>query len=244
MSENSQLTGKLIGVGVGPGDPELMTLKAVRLIKASPVIAYPAAEGVPSFARQIAAEHLRPDQQEFAIEMPMKVERFPAQDVYEQSAKTLGKYLDAGLDVAVLCEGDPFFYGSFMYLFGRMADRYQTQIVPGVSSLTACASAASFPITARNDVLTVLPGPLSDDDLARHLEVGEAFVIPKVGRHLGRIKRMLAAKGLLDQAKYVERASLPNQVVAQLADVTEEKAPYFSMVLVHRRGNAYDGDQL
>ena len=239
---NTKPFGTLVGVGLGPGDPELMTLKAVRHIQQADVIAYPAAEGIPSFARSIAAEHIRAEHIEYPMEMPMKVERFPAQEVYIAGAKVLGEHLEAGRNVAVLCEGDPFFYGSFMYLFGRMADRFNTEIVPGVSSFTACAAVSGFPLTARNDVLTVLPGPLPDQELADHFARADAFVIPKVGRHLGRLKTALSAHDLLDKAMYIERASLPNQVVKPLADVTAEKAPYFSMILVHKRGNAYDGD--
>ena len=239
---NAQPFGKLVGVGLGPGDPELMTLKAVRVIEQADVIAYPAAEGIPSFARSIAADHIRDDHIEYPMEMPMKVERFPAQEVYIAGAKVLSDHLAAGRNVAVLCEGDPFFYGSFMYLFGRMADRFDTEIIPGVSSFTACAAASGFPLTARNDVLTVLPGPLPDDQLADHFARADAFVIPKVGRHLGRLKAALAAQDLLDKAMYIERASLPNQMVMPLAEVTAQSAPYFSMILVHKRGNAYDGD--
>ena len=232
--------GTLVGVGLGPGDPELLTLKAVRHIESAQVIAYPAAEGTPSFARSIAAGYLRDDHIEYAMEMPMTAERFPAQKVYAQGAQLLGRHLSAGRKVAVLCEGDPFFYGSFMYLFGRMAEHYPTEIVPGVSCFTACAAAAKFPLTARNDVLTVLPGPLTNQQLAEHLAFGQAFVIPKVGRHLARLKTLLADNDLLDKAAYIERASLANQVVMPLADVAIESAPYFSMILVHRRGNAYD----
>jgi len=239
---NAQPFGKLVGVGLGPGDPELMTLKAVRVIEQADVIAYPAAEGIPSFARSIAADHIRDDHIEYPMEMPMKVERFPAQEVYIAGAKVLSDHLAAGRNVAVLCEGDPFFYGSFMYLFGRMADRFDTEIIPGVSSFTACAAASGFPLTARNDVLTVLPGPLPDDQLADHFARADAFVIPKVGRHLGRLKAALAAQDLLDKAMYIERASLPNQMVMPLAEVRAQSAPYFSMILVHKRGNAYDGD--
>ena len=136
------MTGKLYGVGLGPGDPELLTLKALRILKSVPVIAWPAPDEGHSFARSIAADHLPGGQVEIAIRVPMRVERFPAQEIYDRAAEEIAAHLDAGRDVAVLCEGDPFFYGSFMYLFERLAGRYETEIVPGVSSIMAAGAAS------------------------------------------------------------------------------------------------------
>lgn len=227
------MTGTLFGVGVGPGDPDLMTLKAHRLIAAAKVIAYPAPDSGDSAARAIAADAIRGDAVEIAMVVPMRVERFPAQDVYEKSAETIAAHLTAGEDVVVLCEGDPFFYGSFMYLFARLADRFPTEIVPGVSSLGACSAALRKPLTARNDVLTVIPGPLPDDEMRSRIEAAEAIAIMKVGRHLSRIRALLDTLGLTEKAGYIERASRPEQVVLPLADAPGE-APYFSMILIYK----------
>ena len=227
------MTGTLYGVGVGPGDPELMTLKAHRLIAAAKVIAYPAPDSGESFARAIAADAIPEGATEIPMIVPMRVARFPAQDVYARAAETIAVHLDAGEDVVVLCEGDPFFYGSFMYLFARLAHRYATEIVPGVSSLGACSAALRRPLTARNDVLTVLPGPLSDDDMRARIEAAEAVAIMKVGRHLPRIRALLDAMGLTANAGYIERASGAEETVLPLADAPET-APYFSMILIYK----------
>ena len=165
--------------------------------------------------------------------VPMRVERFPAQQVYASAAEQIATHLDAGTDVAVLCEGDPFFYGSFMYLFARLADRFPVEIVPGVSSLTACAAALKRPLTARNDVLTVLPGPLPDAELRQRIEAAQAIAIMKVGRHLPRIRALLDEMGLTANAGYIERASLVAEHVSKLADAPDN-APYFSMILIYR----------
>src|SRR3546814_2327553 len=170
------MTGTLYGIGVGPGDPELLTLKAVRILNSVPVIAWPAPLQGEGLARSIAAPHLPGGQMEIAIRMPIEAARFPAQEVYDRAAAEIGEHLAAGRDVAVLCEGDPFFYGSFMYLFGRMAGRFPVQVVPGVSSLTAAAAVSGSPLAARNDVLTVLPAPLPD----ARLEIGRAQVCTPV----------------------------------------------------------------
>jgi precorrin-2/cobalt-factor-2 C20-methyltransferase len=231
--------GTLYGVGLGPGDPELMTLKAHRLISAARVIAYPAPDDGESFARSIAAGIIPPDAREIAIVVPMRVERFPAKEVYDKAAAEIGAELAAGVDVVVLCEGDPFFYGSFMYLFERLAGRFPVEIVPGVTSLTATAAALARPLTARNDVLTVIPGPLPDEEIAARIEAAGAVAIMKVGRHLPRLRALIERLGLLAQAGYVERATLAAQRVAPLADVASEAAPYFSMILIYKGDEAW-----
>lgn len=228
------MTGKLYGLGLGPGDPELLTLKAHRILTQAPVIAYPAPDTGPSFARQIASSYISAGQLEVPIVVPMRVERFPAQDIYDAAALTLSRHLDAGSDVAVLCEGDPFFYGSFMYLFERLAGRYQTEIVPGVSSMMAAAAALGRPLAARNDVLSVVPGPLDDAELGARIEAAGAVAIIKVGRHFARIRTLIETMGLTSAAGYVERVSLPEQRIMPLADVPETSAPYFSMILIYK----------
>ncbi len=227
------MTGTLYGIGVGPGDPELMTLKAHRLIASAKVIAYPAPDSGESFARSIAAAAIAPGAEEIPMVVPMRADRFPAQEVYAGVAGRIAARLGAGTDVVVLCEGDPFFYGSFMYLHARLAGRFPVEIVPGVSSLTACAAAFGRPLTARNDVLTVLPGPLPDAELRARIEAAGAVAIMKVGRHLPRIRALLDGMGLTGRAGYVERASLAEQHVCPLAQAPDE-ARYFSMILIYR----------
>lgn len=232
-------SGILYGVGVGPGDPELITLKALRILKQVPVLAWPAPLEGDSMARAIAAPHLDGHHHEIPIRMPMEVARFPARQVYDRAADEIGEHLSAGRDVAVLCEGDPFFYGSFMYLFGRMAEAFPVEVVPGVSSLMATAAATGAPLAARNDVLTVLPAPLPEAELTRRLKDVEAAAVIKVGRHLAKLRRALDAAGLLEDARYIAHATQEKQTIAPLSEIEADKAPYFSMVLVHRRGEAW-----
>lgn len=231
--------GILHGVGVGPGDPELVTLKAHRLIREASIIAYPApdhGDGRPggSFARSIVSGFLRPEQTEIPIIIPMRSERFPAREVYDRAAQEIGGHLAAGDDVVVLCEGDPFFYGSFMYLFERLAERFRVEIVPGISSLMASAAALGRPLAARNDVLTVIPGPLDDEAMRERIERSDAVSIIKVGRHLVRIRRLIEDLGLMDRAAYLERVSLGNERVLPLEAAEEDGAPYFSMILIYK----------
>ena len=234
------MTGTLYGLGIGPGDPELITLKALKCLQAVPVIAYPAPPEGDSLARSIVAPHLNGAQTEIAIRMPMVAARFPAQEVYDRAAEEIGGELEAGRDVAVLCEGDPFFYGSFMYLFGRMAERFPVEVIPGVSSLTACAAVLGAPLVARNDVLTVVPATLEAGEIERRLsEGGEAAAIVKVGRNLEKVRAVLGDLGLADDARYVEHATMASQKILPLAAVGAEAAPYFSMILVHKRGEAW-----
>ena len=234
------MTGTLYGLGIGPGDPELITLKALNILQRVPVLAYPAPEEGDSLARSIVETLLPGGQIEIAIRMPMVIERFPAQAVYEKAALEIGDHLDAGRDAAVLCEGDPFFYGSFMYLFARMTPRYQVQVVPGVSSLNACASVLAAPLAGRNDVLMVIPATLDAQDIAARLEQCDAAAIIKVGRHVAKIRRILNDMNLSSRARYVERATMSSQLVRELDTVDDDSAPYFSMVLVHRRGLAWE----
>ncbi len=228
------MSGTLYGVGLGPGDPELVTLKAARLIAGAAVIAYPALEDGDSLARGIAADLIPEGAREIVLRIPMLDQRGPAQAAYDRGADEIAAALRAGDDVVMLCEGDPLFYGSFMYVHARLSGQFDVQVVPGVTSVTACAALAGLPLAARNEVLTVLPGTLPDDALRSRLEMAQAAAIMKVGRHLGRIKAVIDALGLMERAVYVERASLPNQRVMPLSEVDE--APYFSMILL-TRGN-------
>jgi len=225
------MTGTLYGVGLGPGAPDLMTLRAARLIEGASVVAYPTLAGAASFARAIAADLISKDAQEIIMDVPMSVERAPAQAAYDTGATEIAAALDADRDVVCLCEGDPFFYGSFMYLFARLSDRYHVEVVPGVTSITACAASAGMPLAARNERLTVLPGPLPEAELRARIDGAESVVIMKVGRHLAKIRAVIDDLGLTASAVYVERATLPQEVVLPLAEAPE-KAPYFSMILL------------
>ena len=190
--------GTLYGIGVGPGDPELVTLKALRIARACPVLAYPAPEEGDSLARRIMAPHLAGGQTEIAIRTPMSADRYPANAVYDQASRDIAAHLAEGRDVAVLCIGDPFFYGSFMYLFARVAATHRTVVVPGVTSLSAAAASLGAALAARNDVLTVIPALLDDTTIAAQLAGTDAAVIIKLGRHFARVRALLASTGLLD----------------------------------------------
>jgi len=223
--------GTLYGVGLGPGAPDLMTLRTARLIAAADVVAYPTLVGADSFARSIASELIKAGATEIAMEVPMSVERAPAQDAYDKGAAEISAILNTGQDVVFLCEGDPFFYGSFMYVFARLSDQYNCEVVPGVTSITACAARAGMPLAARNERLTILPGPLPETELRERIQGAESVAIMKVGRHLSKIQRVIADLGYTAQAVYIERATLDAEVVLPLADAPQ-KAPYFSMILL------------
>lgn len=227
------MVGRLYGLGVGPGDPDLITLKALRLLRAVPVVAYPAPEHGESFARSIVASWLEARQREIAIRIPMRPGP-PPKATYDAGAVALAAELDRGNDVALLCQGDPFFYGSFIELWARLAHRYRVEIIPGVCSLTACAAAAAVPLAEHEETLAVIPATLDEAELARRLSGIDAAAIVKLGRHFPKVRRVLDALGLLGSAHYVERATLPNQRVAPLASVDASSVPYFSMALIRR----------
>ena len=233
------MTGTLYGLGVGPGDPELITVKALRILRAVPVIAYPATEDGLSMARNIVAPHLDGNQTEFAIRIPIHVGPEPSAAVYDAAAATISEHLEAGRDVAVLCEGDPFFYGSFVYLFARLSERFPVRVVPGISSLTACAAELGAPLAARNDVLAILPAPLDSTILMARLAEVDAAAIIKLGRHAGRIVKLLGELGLTERCRYIERATMANQRILPLTALDAADVPYFSIILMHRRGEAW-----
>ena len=193
------MNGKVYGVGVGPGDPELVTLKAHRLILAADVIAYPAPDSGDSFARRIVATYMPAGCVEIPMVVPMRVERYPAQDVYDEGAAQILAAAQAGKNVVVLCEGDPFFYGSFMYLFGRLSGAVDIEVVPGVSSLCAVTAAARTPLCAREETLSVVPATLPEDELVERLNRANAVAMMKIGRHFAKAKRAIAAAGLTDR---------------------------------------------
>jgi precorrin-2/cobalt-factor-2 C20-methyltransferase len=226
--------GRLYGLGVGPGDPELLTLKALRLLRAVPVVAYPAPEHGDSFARSIVAAWIEGHQREIAIRFPMRPGPAPTA-IYDAAAAELDAELETGRDVALLCQGDPLFYGSFINVFVRLAVRYRIEIVPGVSSLTACAAAAAMPLVSGDQTLVVIPATLEEDQIGAQLAACDTAAIIKLGRHTAKVRRVLDRLGLLAAAVYVEHATLPGQLVSPLASIDPDRAPYFSMALVAKR---------
>jgi precorrin-2/cobalt-factor-2 C20-methyltransferase len=231
---------KLIGVGVGPGDPELMTLKAMRALREADVIAHFAKAGNASHARAIAARHMPPEVTELPLLYPVTTElpkcsdgyRDALRDFYDEAAAKIAAQLEAGRAVAVICEGDPLFYGSYMHLHARLASRFPTEIVAGVTGMSGCWSAAGMPIAQGDDVFTVLPATLPEDELARRLREADAAVVMKVGRHLPKLRRALQTSGRLARAIYVERGTMADAKMIPLAAKLGDDAPYFAVVLV------------
>ena len=239
------MRGTLYSVGVGPGDPELLTLKAARILADAPAYAFFAKRGRPSHARTIAAAHLRPGADAlrfdypFTTEIPLSDPRYATEMAafYREAASTIAARLDLGESVALLCEGDPFFYGSAMYVFDHLSPHYQHEVVPGVTGMSGAWARAGTPMTHGDDVLTILPGTLTEADLALRLRETDAAVIMKVGRNLPKIRRALQDAGRASHALYVERGTMPGERIAALADVADDPAPYFSLILVPgRRG--------
>lgn len=235
--------GRLLGLGVGPGDPELITVKALRELRAAPVVAYLVAKGRKGNAFAIAESYLRPEQTIVPLVFPVTTEHLPPPlsyeaviaDFYDESAAALAKHLDAGSDVAVICEGDPFFYGSFMYLHDRLADRYATEVVPGVSSVVAAASALGAPLAYRNQSLVILSGVLPEGELAARLAGVDAAAVMKLGANFEKVRRVVTRLGLGDRALYIERATMTTERSLPLAEVDPKTVPYFSMILIPGR---------
>ncbi len=232
------VSGTLYGLGVGPGDPDLLTVKAARILGACPVVAYPAPEQGDSLARRIAGPHVPVGRIEIAIRMELSAARFPAAAVYDAAAAEIAAHLAAGRDVAVLCLGDPLLYGSFMYLLARLADRHKVEIVPGVASPTAAAAALLLPLAARDDALAVIPAQLSDARIATCLAASDTSAIIKLGRHFARVRTLLGRLGLAECAHYVEHATMADQRILPLETIDPAAVPYFSLIVVRRPGSA------
>jgi precorrin-2 C20-methyltransferase / precorrin-3B C17-methyltransferase len=234
------VTGTLYGVGVGPGDPELLTVKATRLIAAADVVAYHSARHGRSIARSIAAPYLTDGQIHEPLVYPVTTEESDhpggyeaaITEFYDQCAERLAAHLAKGRDVVVLCAGDPLFYGSYMYLHERLAHRFPAQVVPGVTAVSAASAVIGRPLVERDEVLTVLPGTLPASELARRLAETDAAAVLKLGRTFGAVRAALADAGRLDEAWYVERATSPNERYLPLAEVDPETVPYFSIAVV------------
>jgi precorrin-2/cobalt-factor-2 C20-methyltransferase len=231
VSESKHPLGKLYGLGIGPGDPELLTLKAHRILTSVPVIAYPTMENGKVLARAIVADFIRVDQIEIPMPLPFSVER-SSQPYYDIAAEKIAVHLRAGQDVAVLCEGEPMLYGTFMYLFQRLATQFPTEVVPGISSTMASAAMLGAPITFRNDVLSIMPATLDANTLRERLAVADAAVIIKLGRHFAKVKQVLDELGLLDRALYIERATQPNQRIVDIKSIDPAEVPYWALVLI------------
>jgi precorrin-2/cobalt-factor-2 C20-methyltransferase len=237
MSANS---GKLIGVGVGPGDPELMTVKATRALRDADVIAYFAKAGNPSHSRATIGQYLRAGVVELQLAYPVTTEmpkcsagyRDALDGFYRRAADDIGNHLAAGRTVAVICEGDPLFYGSYMHLHARLAPRFRSEVIAGVSGMSGCWSAAGMPIAQGDDVFTVVPATLPEDELVRRLADADAAVVMKVGQHLAKVRRALKRSGGLPRALYVERGTMAEEKLMPLAAKADDQAPYFAVVLV------------
>jgi precorrin-2 C20-methyltransferase/precorrin-3B C17-methyltransferase len=232
--------GRLYGVGVGPGDPELVTVKAARLIGAADVVAYHCARHGRSTARRIAEPYLREGQIEEQLVYPITVEttdhpggyRGALDDFYTEASARLAAHLDAGRDVVVLAEGDPFFYGSYMHMHERLSHRYHTEVVAGVTSMNAASAALGRPLVERDEVLTVLPGTLPADELTRRLAATDSAAVLKLGRTFGSVRAASEQAGRLPEMYYVERASCPEERQGPLAEVDPGTVPYFSLALL------------
>jgi precorrin-2/cobalt-factor-2 C20-methyltransferase len=236
--------GTIFGLGLGPGEPDLMSVRADRLLRQARHIAYFRKAGKPGQARQIAAGLLAEDVVEFPMEYPVTTE-IPLEDpayndalgpFYADCARHLRALSDQGCDVVVLCEGDPFFYGSFMHLYTRLRDTNPVQVVPAITGMSGAWTATGQPITWGDDVLTVLMGTLPEAELARHMADTDALVVMKIGRNIDKVRRALETAGRMDRAWLVEYATMPGQKVMRLAEAEGRVTPYFSIVLVHGQG--------
>ncbi|MGB0683805.1 MAG: precorrin-2 C(20)-methyltransferase [Magnetovibrionaceae bacterium] len=227
--------GILFGIGVGPGDPDLLTLKGLKALKESEVVAYPALEAGDSLARSIVAEHIGAKHTELAIRVPMSRDPKAASSAYDKGALAIAEHLELGRNVALLCEGDPMFYGSFMYLHERLFEHFSVEIIPGVSSVMAAAARLNVPLVSRDDAFAILPATLDESLLEQRLGACETAAILKVGRHLEKVRGVLRRLNKDDQSWYIERATMAAEKIIPLSEVSAEAVPYFSLILVGRK---------
>jgi precorrin-2/cobalt-factor-2 C20-methyltransferase len=236
--------GMLYGIGVGPGDVSYLTLRAAVLVRQVDVIAFFAKRGLQGNARGIVAPLMEAHREELRLEYPVTNE-IPPDDpsyqeqisrFYEASAETVSALLRQGKSVGLLAEGDPFFYGSFMHIWRRLDKVFPIEVVPGVTGMSGCWTRANAPITWGDDILSVLPGTLGEEQLTRRLADTDAAVIMKVGKNLAKVRRAIEAAGLLSRAIYVERGSMAGEQIMPLSECPDDGGPYFSMVLIPGQG--------
>ena len=235
--------GKIICTGLGPGDPDLMSLRAHRAVTSATQVAYFRKAGRAGQARRIVTGLLRADAVEHAMEYPVTTELpFDGPDYNDALARFYDEWaarlqgVAQTSDVVVLCEGDPFFYGSFMHLYSRLSGVVEMEVIPGITGMSDCWTATGQPITWGDDVLSVLMGTLPEEELVRHMAQADALVVMKTGRNLPKIRRALGASGRLDAAWLVEAGTMPNQRIQKLTEANIEECPYFAIVLVHGQG--------
>ncbi len=229
-------SGIFYGVGVGPGDPELLTMKAVRLISEADLVVYPSTFDRESTARSIAGSHIRCCQRELAIGLPMqRDDRVDTEAIYRDSAATIARELADGASVVFLCLGDPLLYGSFIYLYELLKESHACEVVPGVTSVSAASATSLTPLARLNQTLLVIPAFTTDAALCESLHRHDNLVILKVGRQRHRIAELIVAAGRAEDAIYLEHASMPNQeIVTDIAALPEGPGSYFSLFLVTR----------
>jgi precorrin-2/cobalt-factor-2 C20-methyltransferase len=242
--------GRIICCGLGPGDPDMMSVRADRTVRAAKHVAYFRKKGRPGQARRIVEGMLASDVTEYAMEYPVTTElAFDSPEYvqllagfYDEWAERLAR-LSRAVDVVVLCEGDPYFYGSFMHLHTRLQGRVEIEVIAGIPGMVGCWNSVGQPIALADDVTTVLMGTLPEPELAERMRSSDALVVMKTGRNLPKIRRALASAGRLDDAWLVERGTMPDQRVARLADIGEAECPYFAIVLVHGQGRRREAAQ-
>lgn len=236
--------GTIHGVGLGPGDPELMSVRANKLVRGAKHVAFFRKAGLTGRARKIVHGLLRNDAVEYPMEYPVTTE-IPVTDprynelltaFYADCTDHLRGLAEAGEDVVVLCEGDPFFYGSFLHLYIRLKDHVPVAIVPAITGMSAAWTSIGHPVAWGDDVLTVLMGTLPEAELVRNMLNADALVVMKIGRNIDKVRRALKQAGKYDAAWLVEYASMTGQTVRPLREAEGKVTPYFSIVIVHGQG--------
>jgi len=228
------MQGKFYGIGVGPGDPELITLKAYNILSNIGIIAFPIFSSRPSFAFSIIEEFVKKDVKKIELNIPF-TDSTAREKAYDLSAEFIANELEIGNDVALICEGDPFIYGSFIYIWDKLKEKYGYEIIPGISSIIAGPNRLNIPIACGNDIISILPGPLEDHILKKSIMNSDVTMILKVGRHFDRLRNLLRELALLDNSYYISNATLENQYMEKLSELTQNREDYFSMILIKNK---------
>ena len=238
------MTGRLYGIGLGPGDPELMTLKAARILQQTNIISYFCKTPKTGHAYTIFSDAIKEKCEEMPLVYPITTE-YPVDDpryetlihnFYEESAEQLAKRLSGGEDVGLIAVGDPFFYGSFMHIYHRLHERFECVVIPGVTSMTGCWANAKSPMTWGDDVLTILPGTMNKSTLTQRLQSTDAAVIMKLGKHFSDVRQALQNAGMIERAIYIEYGTMANERIVPMMKKTDDHAPYFSLIIVPGKG--------